>query len=61
MSRKDKFHLCEVIDSDTQFLKDLNIMDYSLLLGIEKKTVDWTKARNRMNERLVIELIDKKA
>jgi|APCry1669189241_1035207.scaffolds.fasta_scaffold155336_1 hypothetical protein len=49
LSKKDKKHLCEIIETDTQFLKGLNIMDYSLLLGIEKKNIDWTDSRNRKN------------
>jgi len=48
------------MESDSQFLKNLNIMDYSLLLGIEKKQIDMSK-RNRMNLRLVMELIERRA
>ena len=48
------------MESDSQFLKNLNIMDYSLLLGIEKKQIDMSK-RNRMNLRLVMELNERRA
>ena len=46
---------------DTQFLKDLNIMDYSMLLGIEKKKIDWSNARNNRQSKLVLELIERQA
>jgi hypothetical protein len=49
------------METDTQFLKDLNIMDYSLLLGIEKKSINWANSRNSKNSRLVMELIERKA
>jgi hypothetical protein len=35
------------METDTHFLKNLNIMDYSLLLGIEKKNIDLNKIENR--------------
>jgi hypothetical protein len=41
------------MEADTLFMKDLNIMDYSLLLGIEKKQIDWSDERNRRNSILV--------
>jgi hypothetical protein len=40
LSKKDKKHLSDIIETDTQFLKDLNIMDYSMLLGVEKQNSD---------------------
>ena len=49
------------METDTQFLKDLNIMDYSLLLGIEKKSIIWTVFRKNTQSRLVMELIERKA
>ena len=61
LSKTDKKNLCEIMETDTQFLKDLNIMDYSLLLGIEKKSINWADSRNSQNSRLVMELIERKA
>ena len=40
-------------------LKELNIMDYSFLLGIEKKTIDWTNHRNKQASLLLMELVDR--
>lgn len=37
MSEKDIKKVDQVIRKDTNFLASLNIMDYSLLLGIESK------------------------
>ena len=42
-------------------LKELNIMDYSFLVGIEKKQIDWTNKRNRQASILVMELVDRQA
>lgn len=47
LSKKDKKHLIDIMETDTHFLKNLNIMDYSLLLGIEKKNIDLNKIENR--------------
>jgi hypothetical protein len=36
-------------------------MDYSLLLGIEKKEIDMSDSRNMVNSLLAMELIERKA
>jgi hypothetical protein len=36
-------------------------MDYSMLLGIEKKNIDWSSRINNRNSRLIEELIERKA
>lgn len=40
-------------------LKELKIMDYSFLVGIEKKEIDWADSRNKQASILVMELVDR--
>ena len=47
--------------ADSDFLTDLNIMDYSLLLGIEKKQAQAQNVRDRYRDRLFRELVDRNA
>ena len=61
LSLKDKEHLCEIMEADSRMLQSLNIMDYSLLLGIEKKEIDMSDSRNMVNSLLAMELIERKA
>lgn len=44
LSLNDYTDLSEIIQKDSEFLKSLGIMDYSLLMVIEKKTITTTES-----------------
>jgi hypothetical protein len=63
LSYDDKKFICKIIKADTEMLRNLNIMDYSLLLGIEQKKEDLAESNraDRRKSRLVQNLGERRA
>lgn len=63
MSYEDKKFICKTVKADTEMLRKLNIMDYSLLLGIEQKKEDLAESNkaDRRKSRMVKNLGERRA